>query len=611
MQVAHTPHTYNLIQYGLWLQDHFSTMGYTLQEVFHIDFGNSNLMLIKYAYDHYKLAKTDFKQAVDKLKQIIALYEAGNYTLPEKDKWFASADKFYDYVRKYWQDYGDLPLDKINKFYQYNRPEVRHAAMKDFRRFLQDVRHETVVEYPTLGEIQKLKEIRSVTHRSEGEDGKERMSVYDRPAITEHTFTLEEFYERDISIYPYLEPDEYYALVKPLQKMDIPFVVVKAVINHQIVNVILVEEYLADEDYEHYFTYMRNKIPTEYWDTLYVKKINEYDLLSFRDPMQELELIYEAADKQYKNPTRWFGYQRPCDVVTTPVRRFSLWLRAKDRVNGMLMITAGAPTGMSVEIGRYWQRVDLEDVATRKKIERGIEVYHDFGLLPFTKLVKELPKRETIMMLEIPIPEPFLVPKFKAELERVGAKVVPWYELPQQKVVEKKVIQLDDTDAEMLNMKCMHLVGKYLETMEDMVNVEKTCHAYRGLSDTYAYNPVPLRKQQMKAFKNIERYFHYTKGSPDFYLHTLKQSDEQWQWGQEHLKSLDIGEQMNVDSLVREFKLHEEHELPDEPTEELKSVDRLDHLFEKWKTYKPEDTDSESTAESESENEVKEEVKEK
>lgn len=595
MQVARTPRTYNLLQYGLWLQDHFGKMGYTLREIFDIDFDNSTLMLIKAYYDHYELAKVDFNQAIAKLELLIEMYEAGNYTLPEKNKWFSSDEKFYDYIRKYWQDYGDLPLDKIKAFYEHRRPEVSRKAMKDFEHFLRNNHREPEVEYPTLEEIQELKEQRSITHRKTGEGKKEKMSVYDRPAITEHTFTLEEFYERDISVYPYLEPDEYYALVKPLLRMSIPFVVVKAVINHQIVNVILMEEYLADEDYEHYITYMRNKIPTEYWDTLYVKKINEYDLMSFRDPMRELELIYEAADKQYKNPTSWFGYVRPCDTATIPVRRFSLWLRSKDRVNGMLMITAGAPTGISVEIGRYWQRVDLEDVAARKKIERGIEVYHDFGLLPFTKLVKELPKRETIYILEIPIPEYLLVPKFKAELERAGARIVPYYELPQQKVVEKKVIPIDVETPGILDWKSMTVVGKYFETFEDFVNVEKACKEYRGLTAIYHYNPVPLRKQQMKVFTNLEKYFHYTKGSPDFYLHTLKQSDEQWQWGQQHLKSINVGKVLSgEDSLVREFQLHQEYELPDEPTEELKSIDYLDQLFEKWKTYTPEESSSES-----------------
>lgn len=602
MQVARTPRTYNLLQYGLWLQDHFGKMGYTLREIFDIDFDNSTLMLIKAYYDHYELAKVDFNQAIAKLELLIEMYEAGNYTLPEKNKWFSSDEKFYDYIRKYWQDYGDLPLDKIKVFYEHRRPEVARKAMKDFEHFLRNNHREPEVEYPTLEEIQELKEQRSITHRKTGEGKKEKMSVYDRPAITEHTFTLEEFYERDISVYPYLEPDEYYALVKPLLRMSIPFVVVKAVINHQIVNVILMEEYLADEDYEHYITYMRNKIPTEYWDTLYVKKINEYDLMSFRDPMRELELIYEAADKQYKNPTSWFGYVRPCDTATIPVRRFSLWLRSKDRVNGMLMITAGAPTGISVEIGRYWQRVDLEDVAARKKIERGIEVYHDFGLLPFTKLVKELPKRETIYILEIPIPEYLLVPKFKAELERAGARIVPYYELPQQKVVEKKVIPIDVETPGILDWKSMTVVGKYFETFEDFVNVEKACKEYRGLTAIYHYNPVPLRKQQMKIFTNLEKYFHYTKGSPDFYLHTLKQSDEQWQWGQQHLKSINVGKVLSgEDSLVREFQLHQEYELPDEPTEELKSIDYLDQLFEKWKTYQPE----ESSSESENENTLK------
>ena len=599
MQTAHTPYVFELIKYGEWLQERFESMGYTLKEVFGIDFDNSHLAYIRFMYETRSLTREDFQKALRKLKEIIKKYEAGDYKLPKKDDWYSNDTNFYDYMKKYWHDYGELPMEKIKSFYDHRRPHITKYALKEFEEFTKEMKPEKEIEFPALNEIQKLKEERAISHRSAGEGRAQKMSVYDRPAITEHTFSLEEFFkDKDIVIYPYLEPHEYYAIVKPLLKMMAKTVVVKAVVNHQLVNVILIDQDMADEDFAHYVTYMRKKIPTEYWDTLYIKKINEYDLLSFRDNLYDLELIYEAADKQYKNPASWYGIERPAGTHLKPIKMFSLWMRTKDGVNGMLMITPNPFTHATQDIKRLWKRVDLEDLVVQRKVERGIEVYHDFGLLPFENVVRDTPETETLYIIEMPIKECFLIPPVKEELERQHATIMLWHELQQKTTSTKRVLHEDEDNTKHVNFHCMTIIGKYFEFFEDFVNVEKSCKEYRGITDIYHYNPVPLRKKQMKIFTNLEKYFHYTKGKPDFYLHILKQNDEQWQWNQKYLGEIARGVVFPTildgqDSLVREFKfkLKDGITLPDEPTEDLLSIDLLEQIIEKWKTYEPRSVD--------------------
>lgn len=597
MRTAYTPHIFELIKYGEWLQERFNSMGYTLKEVFNIDFDNSHLAYIRSIYETKGLARKDFQTAVQKLEEIIKKYEAGTYELPEKDEWFSSDEKFYDYIKKYWQDYGELPLEKMKNFYNRRRPNITDYALKEFEKFMKEMKPEKEIEFPTLEEIQKLKEERAISHRSAGEGRTQKMSVYDRPAITEHTFSLEEFFrDNEPIIYPYLEPHEYYSIVKPLLKISAKIVVVKAIINHQIVNVILMDQDMADEDFAHYVTYMRKKIPTEYWDTLYIKKINEYDLLSFKDNLSDLELIYEAADKQYKNPNSWYGIERPANTYLKPIKLFSLWMRTKDGINGMLMITSDSFTHVTQDIKRLWKRVELEDLIVQRKIERGIEVYHDFGLLPFGNVIRDTPETETLYILELPIKECFLIPPIKDELERQHATLISWHELPNKTTSTKRVVNEDENDTNHIDFNSITIIGKYFESFKDFVNIEKTCKEYRGLTTIYHYNPVPLRKKQMKIFTNLEKYFYYTKGKPDFYLHILKQTEEQWHWNQTYLGEIARGITFPTilngqDSLVREFKLKNDINLPDEPTEDLLSIDLLEQIIEKWKTYEPSSED--------------------
>ena len=88
MQTAHTSRIYELIKYGEWLQDRFESMGYTLKEVFNVDFDNSHLVYIRTTYETRSLTRGDFQKAVQKLEEIIKKYETGDYELPEKDQWF-------------------------------------------------------------------------------------------------------------------------------------------------------------------------------------------------------------------------------------------------------------------------------------------------------------------------------------------------------------------------------------------------------------------------------------------------------------------------------------------------------------------------------------------
>ena len=597
MKHTKTPEIFELIQYGEWLQEHFNLMGYTLKEVFNIDFDKSHLAFIRRAYETTDVGNKWFEEAIKKLQEIVEKYKSGDYKLPKKEDWFSKDENFYNYIKKYWNDYGELPLEKIKSFYDHRRPDISKYALKEFQDFIKEIKPEEEIEYPTLEEIQKLKDERAVSHRSAGKGKTQKMSVCDRPAITEHTFSLEEFFKRnnDKTIYPYLEPHEYYAIVKPLLKLTTKIVVVKAIINHQLINVILLDQDMADEDFAHYVTYMRKKIPTEYWDTLYIKKINEYDLFSFRENLRDLELIYEAADKQYKNPDNWYGIVN--GFFLKPIKLFSLWMRTKDGVNGMLMITPNSFEDDTKDVKRIWKRVELENLVEQTKIERKFEIYHDFELLPFVNVIRDTPETETLYILEMPIKECLIIPDVKNEIERQHAKIIPWHGLPEKTSITIQIINKDKNEdsTNRIDFHTMSVIGKYFESFKDFENIEKCCKEYRGLIDVYHYNPVPLRKKQMKLFIGLEKYLHYTKDKPDFYLHILKQNDEQWQWNQDHLNKIARGATfphiVNGDSLVQQFEIKDDIILPDEPTEELLSGDRLDLLIEKWKTYEPNSED--------------------
>lgn len=68
---------------------------------------------------------------------------------------------------------------------------------------------------------------------------------------------------------------------------------------------------------------------------------------------------------------------------------------------------------------------------------------------------------------------------------------------------------------EMLKMREVQVVAKYVSSMIDLVNINKTTKDYRGLIESFHYNPVPLRtSKEYKAFNDAHsgrewRYHHY------------------------------------------------------------------------------------------------------
>lgn len=58
----------------------------------------------------------------------------------------------------------------------------------------------------------------------------------------------------------------------------------------------------------------------------------------------------------------------------------------------------------------------------------------------------------------------------------------------------------------------LQLVSRYLNTSEDYINIEKTCKNYKGLIESFHYNPIPILKNiDRKLFKNIVYYHIYSK----------------------------------------------------------------------------------------------------
>ena len=53
-------------------------------------------------------------------------------------------------------------------------------------------------------------------------------------------------------------------------------------------------------------------------------------------------------------------------------------------------------------------------------------------------------------------------------------------------------------------------ISKYCDTVEDYKNIEKCCKKYRGITEQFHYNPIPIYDANVfKIFKNIETYHIY------------------------------------------------------------------------------------------------------
>lgn len=47
-----------------------------------------------------------------------------------------------------------------------------------------------------------------------------------------------------------------------------------------------------------------------------------------------------------------------------------------------------------------------------------------------------------------------------------------------------------------LDLRCMHVIGQYTSGMTDLINISKIKKEYRGLINTFTYNPVPIRNEK-------------------------------------------------------------------------------------------------------------------
>ena len=59
------------------------------------------------------------------------------------------------------------------------------------------------------------------------------------------------------------------------------------------------------------------------------------------------------------------------------------------------------------------------------------------------------------------------------------------------------------------------IVGKYLNTFDDFTNLEKTCKEYRGITEQYHFNPVPLEDEESASFPNSETFHIYGEYDPE------------------------------------------------------------------------------------------------
>ena len=68
----------------------------------------------------------------------------------------------------------------------------------------------------------------------------------------------------------------------------------------------------------------------------------------------------------------------------------------------------------------------------------------------------------------------------------------------------------NDNDNRRVNRYGMMVIGKYLNTFGDYVNLEKTCKEYRGITEQYRFNAIPFKNEkEREAFKNVETYHLY------------------------------------------------------------------------------------------------------
>ena len=96
----------------------------------------------------------------------------------------------------------------------------------------------------------------------------------------------------------------------------------------------------------------------------------------------------------------------------------------------------------------------------------------------------------------------------------------PETELLQSNQMKEKEVVVETTQKP--NKYCMMIVSKYFNTIFDFINLEKCCKEYRGITEQFHFNPIPLQSNKTRElFKNVETFWFYTnpfvprEGKPD------------------------------------------------------------------------------------------------
>ena len=62
-----------------------------------------------------------------------------------------------------------------------------------------------------------------------------------------------------------------------------------------------------------------------------------------------------------------------------------------------------------------------------------------------------------------------------------------------------------------MNQYCLLIISKYFNTIQDYVNLVKTCKEFKDIIKQYRFNPIELDENELKIFENIEEYHFYSK----------------------------------------------------------------------------------------------------
>lgn len=563
------------------LLKYFASMGYTLKEVFGLDVTITRLNYLKLLYKERYVNTEEYKFSFSLVVQILKKWETKDFIIPHvKSKWYRPATMFYEFVYLYWVSNAVLPVDKLREFYSGMSEEEFDGLISDFNSNLIEFKDERQKRLPTVEEIRTVTKQRKQSHRK---DRKElQYGLYERKNIIEHTFSLEEFeqYRKTFHLFPYMEKDEYENIMKPVAACAVPLAYVKAIINQQLVDVILINKDVNEEDVEYVITYLHDTIPSVYYKNLLLKQVNEYHLSSIRKYYADFSTVVEAFDRQLREPAKYFGCRTAGHFFT--LFNMALWLRTLDGVNGILIMTAETFGNFYVNKNttRCWKRITLEDALSATKVEKGIIVYHDFNLKSLESLYDSIVQKRMYYVFEQIVPEKYLTPKYRKWLISHNISIIPWYE--QTKEYEERKDLLTDGSNKVLTQFEMQIVGKYLETLNDFVKIAKTCKMYRGIFESYHMNPIPLKGEELKFFKNIDRYSSY-RGKRVIYENILK--NPLWDWYHENFRGIQL---KNKGDLCAEIVPRFNKQIPDIRSSGTPSArDVLNRLFDKYKEFKP------------------------